>query len=106
MAEATRDASRLTLPIVMVGSMLAIAGTGAWWASALTSEVSEMKKSLERIEGGLALTGVAANDLRRLTDLLGERQDGQRDRMNDIGTRLLRLEDWQRAVNARPTPPQ
>lgn len=105
------DATKLTVPVAVLVSAAIMVGGGTYWFAGLTGGIATLSDRMGRLESRLA--GVEANtnasinqqtNAGQTTAILAERQAAQTERLNDIAGRMLRLEDWQRAVNARPAP--
>lgn len=105
------DASKLTVPIVLVVAMLAMAGSSAWWLSGLSGSVAQINDTLGKMDRRMTNVEVNINAafaeqtaLKSNVAVTQERQASISERQNDMAARLLQLENWQRVMNARPQP--
>ena len=108
MNDNNRDATKLNLPIITVGSVIAVAIAAGWWLNGLVTGIAKDIGSIERrlaaVEVNINAFANVQNSLTFDGRVLQERQSALNERLNDMQARMLRLEDWQRAVNARPNP--
>jgi hypothetical protein len=107
-----RDASKLTVPIILVAGMIGLGVSGAWWASALSANVDGIGETLDKMDRRIANVEVNLNaafaEQRNITGTVGilqERTSNLMQRQNDFAERMTQVENWQRAVNARERNP-